>query len=100
MTRSSACSRSRISRTVDQALTTFGRLSGIPKGELDGRIKETLVEMDILETRYRKINQLSGGTVQKVGMAQAIMHRPKLLVLDELRYVPFTKVGARRHPAC
>ncbi len=39
--------------------------------------------MGILETRYRKITQLSGGTVQKVGMAQAIMHRPKLLVLDE-----------------
>jgi ABC-2 type transport system ATP-binding protein len=70
-------------RTVDQALSTFGRLSGISKEELDGRIRETLAEMDILETRYRKITQLSGGTVQKVGMAQAIMHRPKLLVLDE-----------------
>ncbi len=70
-------------RTVDQALSTFGRLSGIPKVELDSRIKETLAELDILETRYRKIAQLSGGTVQKVGIAQAIMHRPQLLVLDE-----------------
>jgi len=70
-------------RTVDQALSTFGRLSGIPRVELDARIKETLEEMGIPESRYRKITQLSGGTVQKVGMAQAIMHRPKLLVLDE-----------------
>ncbi|MDD1743492.1 MAG: ABC transporter ATP-binding protein [Methanomassiliicoccales archaeon] len=70
-------------RTVDQALRTFGLLSRIPKEALEGRIEETLTELGILETRYRKITQLSGGTVQKVGMAQAILHRPKLLVLDE-----------------
>jgi ABC-2 type transport system ATP-binding protein len=70
-------------RTVDQALRTFGRLSGISKSDLDARIRETLEQLGIPEARYRKIAQLSGGTVQKVGMAQAIMHRPKLLVLDE-----------------
>ncbi len=70
-------------RTVDQALRTFGRLSGVPKDQIDQRIETTLNELGILETRHRKITHLSGGTVQKVGMAQAIMHRPRLLVLDE-----------------
>ena len=68
---------------MDQTLTTFGRLSGMPKGELDGRIKSTLDRLGIAEYRYRKVTALSGGTLQKVGMAQAIMHDPELLVLDE-----------------
>ncbi len=70
-------------RTVDQALTTLGRLSGIPKGELDGRIKTTLDRLGISEVRGRKVTALSGGTLQKVGMAQAMLHDPDLLVLDE-----------------
>lgn len=70
-------------RTVDQALTTFGRLSGLSPSELAVRIPEVLELLRIPETRDRRIAQLSGGTVQKVGMAQAILHRPPLLVLDE-----------------
>jgi ABC-2 type transport system ATP-binding protein len=70
-------------RTVDQALTTFGRLSGLTSSDLVSRIPEVLGSLGIKETRYRHIAQLSGGTVQKVGMAQAILHTPPLLVLDE-----------------
>ncbi|HEY3421338.1 MAG TPA: ABC transporter ATP-binding protein [Methanomassiliicoccales archaeon] len=70
-------------RTVDHALTTFGRLSGISENELDSRIKTALERVGIPELRHKKINQLSGGTVQKVGMAQAILHQPSVLILDE-----------------
>jgi ABC-2 type transport system ATP-binding protein len=70
-------------RTVDQALTTFARLSGVPKDEVPWRIKEVLELVDILEYRGKRVTELSGGTLQKVGMAQALVHRPKLLVLDE-----------------
>ena len=70
-------------RTVDQALTTFARLSGVPKEEVPWRIKEVLELVDILEYRGKRVTELSGGTLQKVGMAQALIHRPKLLVLDE-----------------
>jgi ABC-2 type transport system ATP-binding protein len=70
-------------RTVDQALTTFARLSGVPKDEVPWRIKEVLGLVDILEYRAKRVTELSGGTLQKVGMAQALIHRPKLLVLDE-----------------
>lgn len=70
-------------RTVDHALRTFGRLSGVDGPDLEARIKEVLDMVGILKFRHRKINQLSGGTAQKVGMAQAILHRPEILVLDE-----------------
>jgi ABC-type multidrug transport system ATPase subunit len=70
-------------RTVDHALTTFGRLSGISENELDSRIRTALDRVGISELRHKKINQLSGGTVQKVGMAQAILHQPSVLILDE-----------------
>jgi ABC-2 type transport system ATP-binding protein len=70
-------------RTVDQALSTFARLSGVPRDEVPWRIKEVLELVDILEYRGKRVTELSGGTLQKVGMAQALIHRPKLLVLDE-----------------
>jgi len=70
-------------RTVDQALTTFARLSGVPREEVPGRIKEALELVGISEYRGKRVTELSGGTLQKVGMAQALIHRPKLLVLDE-----------------
>jgi len=70
-------------RTVDQSLHTFGRLSGLQESEVSKRIKEVTEELGITEYRKRKVNKLSGGTLQKVGMAQAMLHRPKLMVLDE-----------------
>lgn len=70
-------------RTVDQSLLTFGRLSGLQKTEVDERIEEVTKILGITEYRDRKVNKLSGGTLQKVGMAQAMLHRPKLMVLDE-----------------
>jgi ABC-2 type transport system ATP-binding protein len=70
-------------RTVDQALVTFGRLSGMSSADVANRIPKVLELLGIPETRNRKIVHLSGGTVQKVGMAQAILHEPHLLVLDE-----------------
>jgi len=70
-------------RTVDHALTTLGRLSGMSVREVEKRIPEVLELLGITDTRNRKIINLSGGTIQKVGMAQAILHDPDFLVLDE-----------------
>lgn len=70
-------------RTVNQALFTFAKLSGLEDNQINKRIKETLEMLGITEYRFRKIKQLSGGTIQKVGLAQAIIHAPDFIVLDE-----------------
>ncbi|UCF08192.1 MAG: ABC transporter ATP-binding protein [Thermoplasmata archaeon] len=70
-------------RTVNHALSTFGRLSGLDEDTLEKRIREVLEQVDLSEVRHKKIVQLSGGMVQILGLAQAILHSPKFLVLDE-----------------
>jgi len=70
-------------RTVRQTLWTFGRLSGIDTGELDERITEVLSIVGLEDAAQRKVPHLSGGMHQKLGLAQAILHQPQLLVMDE-----------------
>lgn len=70
-------------RTVDHALKTYGTLSGLDEEKLENRIIEILDLLELSDVRHKKIIQLSGGMVQKVGLAQAILHTPKFLVLDE-----------------
>jgi len=70
-------------RTVNHALKTFGKLSGLTDAQVEERIPKILELMSLSEVRHKKISQLSGGMTQKVGLAQALLHDPKLLVMDE-----------------
>ena len=70
-------------RTVNQTLTTFGKLSGLTDAKVEERIPEILSLLGLADARNKKVSHLSGGMMQKVGLAQALLHEPKFLVLDE-----------------
>ena len=70
-------------RNVDNALMTMGRLSGIDDASLKQDIPKWLERFELGHSQFQKVRQLSGGMMQKVGFIQALLHKPKLLVLDE-----------------
>ena len=70
-------------RTVKMALNTFGKLSGMTNDELNERIPEVLSQLGLTDALNRKISHLSGGMKQKLRLAQALLHKPEILILDE-----------------
>jgi ABC-2 type transport system ATP-binding protein len=66
------------------ALTAYlGELSGMPKQEAMKRAHEVLYYVGLEESRYRKVETYSSGMKQRLKLAQALVHDPKLLFLDE-----------------
>jgi len=61
----------------------FGlRRKNVPKGQLDGRVREVLGMVDLVGMERRKPRQLSGGQQQRVALARALVNNPKVLMLD------------------
>lgn len=59
------------------------RLTGVPSGERARRVDEILTRVGLLDARERRIRTYSKGMTQRVGIAQAIVGRPQLVILDE-----------------
>ena len=67
--------------TTAENLMFFAKLSGVKTPE--DRVREVLDFLNITELADRKVGQFSKGMRQRVGIAQAILHRPSILFLDE-----------------
>jgi ABC-2 type transport system ATP-binding protein len=61
----------------------FGELAGMPRQEAMKRAHEVLFYVGLGESRYRMLETYSAGMKQRLKLAQAIVHDPKLLFLDE-----------------
>jgi ABC-2 type transport system ATP-binding protein len=67
--------------TTAENLWFFGKLSGIEK--VEKRIDEVLNLLNFTPWKHKKVGHMSKGMRQRVGIAQAILHQPKILFLDE-----------------
>ena len=69
--------------TPREYLDYIGRLHGLSSSQRIDRIKELLTLVDLAEVGKRRIGGFSRGMRQRLGLAAALVHRPKVLLLDE-----------------
>lgn len=69
--------------TAEELLRFYGRIFGVARAELDRRIDELLKLVELDHARKRPIKTYSKGMQQRVGLAQALINDPDLLILDE-----------------
>ncbi len=72
-----------LSLTVRQNLAYFAALHGLPRSEVPGRIDAALDRLEMRERADEKAGALNGGHRRRMELARALLHRPKVLLLDE-----------------
>jgi ABC-2 type transport system ATP-binding protein len=69
--------------TGEETLRFFGRLCGMAGSTLKNRVNELLDLVRLGKARDRRLGTYSKGMLQRIGLAQALIHDPRLVVLDE-----------------
>ena len=78
--------------TVLDLIFLMGRLKGVKKSDLEGQVLRVISKLGLEKMRLRKVSSLSKGNGQLVSFACAIVHEPKVLILDE----PFSGLDFER----
>ena len=69
--------------TVYEVMDYLGVLSGMKKAERRERIPILLEKVNLTENHGTKVKAMSGGMRRRLGIAQAILHNPRVLIVDE-----------------
>lgn len=70
-------------QTPRQFLSYLAALKGMERGQAKEEIRELLIEVGLEDVMDQKMRKFSGGMIQRVGIAQALMNQPKIIILDE-----------------
>jgi ABC-2 type transport system ATP-binding protein len=69
--------------TAHELLDYYGQLSGVPAKDRKRRIEEVLQRVGLTDVKGVQLRKFSKGMLQRAGIAQAILHDPKVIFLDE-----------------
>lgn len=69
--------------TAHEYMTFVGRSFGMAEADIKTRTEEVLLKLDLQDAAKRRIRSYSKGMVQRLGIAQALLHDPDLYILDE-----------------
>ncbi|MDH4152473.1 MAG: ABC transporter ATP-binding protein [Nitrospira sp.] len=69
--------------TAEEFLCFYGKLAGLAREVIQRRTAELLERVGLTESRHRQLRKFSKGMLQRIGLAQALIHDPELVILDE-----------------